>query len=97
MRPFHQVHVCVEHVFAALKGRFQSLCELHLQIHLLKDLRITVYWVQCCLILHNMMIRFEEKLQLQSTESWAIQEDVDKGGVGQVAVQVEEGTPGQHF
>jgi len=44
-----------------------------------------------------MMIRFEEKLQLQSTESWAIQEDVDKGGVGQVAVQVEEGTPGQHF
>jgi len=43
------------------------------------------------------MIRFEEKLQLQSTESWAIQEDVDKGGVGQVAVQVEEGTPGQHF
>ena len=44
-----------------------------------------------------MMIRFEEKLPLQSTESCAIQEDVDKRGVGQVAVQVEEGTPGQHF
>lgn len=44
-----------------------------------------------------MTIRFEEKLQLRSTESWAIQEDVDEGEVGQVAVQVEEGTPGQCF
>jgi len=46
-----------------------------------------------------MIIRFEERLQLESMTSWAVGEDPDGGemNAGQVAVQVEEGTPGQHF
>ncbi|KIK81689.1 hypothetical protein PAXRUDRAFT_155492, partial [Paxillus rubicundulus Ve08.2h10] len=50
------VHTHVEHAFAALKGHFQSLCGLCLQMKMEDNLYITVYWVECCLILHNMII-----------------------------------------
>ncbi|KIK73221.1 hypothetical protein PAXRUDRAFT_68297, partial [Paxillus rubicundulus Ve08.2h10] len=50
-----------EHAFGALKGRFQSLRELRHSIHSAKDVQYTVNWVICCLILHNMIIRFEER------------------------------------
>lgn len=51
----------VEHAFAALKGRFQSLCELRLQIRKNEDLHVATYWITCCMILHNMIIHFEEQ------------------------------------
>ncbi|KIK80355.1 hypothetical protein PAXRUDRAFT_766157 [Paxillus rubicundulus Ve08.2h10] len=51
-----KVRIHVEHAFAALKGCFQSLCELCLWMKMEDDLYITVYWVECCLILHNMII-----------------------------------------
>ncbi|KIN99226.1 hypothetical protein M404DRAFT_114857, partial [Pisolithus tinctorius Marx 270] len=56
------VHVHVEHAFAALKGRFQSLHELHLKIWNERDVKVAVYWVMCCIILHNMVIHFEEEM-----------------------------------
>ncbi|KIO15074.1 hypothetical protein M404DRAFT_95645, partial [Pisolithus tinctorius Marx 270] len=56
------VRVRVEHAFAALKGRFQSLHELRLKIRNERDVKVTVYWVMCCIILHNMVIRFEEEM-----------------------------------
>lgn len=36
-----------------LKGTFQSLKELRIQIEL-------ILWVRCCIILHNLIIRIEE-------------------------------------
>jgi hypothetical protein len=68
---FMQVHVCVEHVFAALKGHFQSLIELRHPIQDQRDLQTTLHWVRCCLILHNMIICFEENHN-KSTLVWAI-------------------------
>jgi len=50
----------VEHAFAALKGRFQSLQDLRQNINSADDLQAAVHWIQYCLILHNMIIRFEE-------------------------------------
>jgi len=46
-----------------------------------------------------MMIRFEERLQLESMTSWAVGENPDGGemNAGRVTVEVEEGTPGQCF
>ena len=51
----------VEHAFAALKGHFQSLRELRLRIRTNNDLHVTSYWITCCIILHNMVIHFEER------------------------------------
>ncbi|KAF8545964.1 hypothetical protein OG21DRAFT_1479735 [Imleria badia] len=70
-RPWCVVCVCVEHAFAALKGRFQSLQELHIRIQSPGDMTYTVHWVQCCIILHNMIIQFEEVLGEESTVEWA--------------------------
>ncbi|KIK23916.1 hypothetical protein PISMIDRAFT_41300, partial [Pisolithus microcarpus 441] len=74
-----KVRVRVEHAFAALKGRFQSLRELRLHMNSLRDIRIAVHWVQCCIILHNMIIRFEERLG-DSTMEWARMEGEECGG-----------------
>ncbi|KIN96004.1 hypothetical protein M404DRAFT_52832, partial [Pisolithus tinctorius Marx 270] len=49
----------VEHAFAALKGCFQSLQELWLKVNKDSDLHVTMYWIMCCMILHNMVICFE--------------------------------------
>ncbi|KIM56198.1 hypothetical protein SCLCIDRAFT_88248, partial [Scleroderma citrinum Foug A] len=68
------VWVCMEHAFTALKGQFQSLHELCLQIRTEQDLQIVVYWVECCLILHNMIICFESTLGVESTAGWAMNE-----------------------
>ncbi|KIJ61941.1 hypothetical protein HYDPIDRAFT_77016, partial [Hydnomerulius pinastri MD-312] len=72
-RYLSKVRVRVEHAFGALKGRFQSLRELRLQMRTMKDMKIAVHWVQCCIILHNMIIRFEERLGI-STTAWAVRE-----------------------
>ncbi|KAG2051184.1 hypothetical protein BDR06DRAFT_854299, partial [Suillus hirtellus] len=55
-----RVRVRVEHAFAALKNRFQSLREIRLPLQHDRHLAYISYWVQCCLILHNMVIQFEE-------------------------------------
>ncbi|KIK86887.1 hypothetical protein PAXRUDRAFT_152516, partial [Paxillus rubicundulus Ve08.2h10] len=68
----------VEHAFAALKGWFQSLCELHLQMQTEGDLHIHIvgYWVESCLILHDMVVWFEEQHcdEMDWTTQWAISE-----------------------
>ncbi|KIK74613.1 hypothetical protein PAXRUDRAFT_94559, partial [Paxillus rubicundulus Ve08.2h10] len=55
------IHVWVEHTFAALKGCFQSLQELRHPIQDEEELQYVIHWVNCCLILHNMVIQFEER------------------------------------
>ncbi|KIK94030.1 hypothetical protein PAXRUDRAFT_90392, partial [Paxillus rubicundulus Ve08.2h10] len=55
------IHVRVEHAFAALKGHFQSLRELHHLVRNEKELQYVIHWVNSCLILHNMIIRGEER------------------------------------
>ena len=94
-----QIHICVEHAFAALKGRFQSLRELCLRIRSQDDLKYAVHWVQCCIILHNMIIRFEEKLGKETSTNWARKEaqEVDQVNDPPVVVEIPAATAGQHF
>jgi len=93
--------VRVEHTFAALKGHFQSLCELQLRLKKEDDLHVAIYWIMCCMILHNMVVHFEDKRREESGErgtmDWAIgeaggsDEDTDDGN------EEGGGTQGQQF
>lgn len=98
----------VEHAFAALKGRFQSLRELRLNIHTERELQIAVHWIMCCIILHNMIIRFEahhrqQNAKFRRSQRWAerearefaAQEMEDPDGDEVVGDRSYEGTPGQ--
>ncbi|KIK11569.1 hypothetical protein PISMIDRAFT_122415 [Pisolithus microcarpus 441] len=93
-----KVRVRVEHAFATLKGRFQSLRELRLHMSKDNDLHIAAYWITTCIILHNMIIRFEERLGEETTQ-WAIGEAEgwdDEGGDDGGGEQGDR-TQGQHF
>ncbi|KIK15950.1 hypothetical protein PISMIDRAFT_114272, partial [Pisolithus microcarpus 441] len=58
----------VEHAFATLKGCFQSLRELRLHMSKDNNLHIAAYWITVCIILHNMIIHFEERLGEETTQ-----------------------------
>jgi hypothetical protein len=61
----------MEHVFVALKGHFQSLHRLQLVMHTQENVKVVMHWIQCCLILHNMILQFEEELGIEKTTNWA--------------------------
>ncbi|KIK14353.1 hypothetical protein PISMIDRAFT_83149, partial [Pisolithus microcarpus 441] len=66
------IRVRVEHAFAALKGRFQSLRELRHPVQNAEQLQYITHWVNCCLILHNMIIHIEGRLYGNSKSiEWA--------------------------
>ncbi|KIK17514.1 hypothetical protein PISMIDRAFT_111276 [Pisolithus microcarpus 441] len=93
-----KVCVQVEHAFAALKGRFQSLQELRLQIRSKQDLYVAIYWVECCLILHNMIVHFETgKRGEASMMDWALREGLqfERQNEENVVVGEVSGSPGQ--
>ena len=82
----------------ALKGQFQSLQELQIHIQTVENMKYVVHWVQCCLILHNIIIHFKSMLGWPSLVPWAQQEaqDLDRDHEN-VVVQVPIGSPGQLF
>ncbi|KAG2346325.1 hypothetical protein BDR05DRAFT_858502, partial [Suillus weaverae] len=107
---YHLSKICVrvEHTFAALKGRFQSLQELRFRIQKENDLEFCVQWIKCCIILHNMIIHFKthhckQDGTYESTLKWARQEGQDfipqdvegPDGNDVVCDRSYEGTPGQ--
>ena len=62
------VQVRAEHAISLLKGRFQSLCELHIQIGTSKLHLWVIFWVHCCIILHNLIIQFEDESNSPDTK-----------------------------
>ena len=96
----HSPKVCiwVEHAFAALKGHFQSLRELRLVMRTQENVKIRMHWIQCCIILHNMIIQFKEVLGIEKAMGWARREGMEPYHLAApVVVDVPDGTPGQAF
>ena len=94
-----QVHS--EHFYAALKGRFQSLRDLRVQIQNNEDLQYANAWIRSCLILHNLIIDFEEQLGIApSATGFAAEypsEDEDEEGWEEDEVKdIEEDEQAQH-
>ncbi|KIK14157.1 hypothetical protein PISMIDRAFT_117530 [Pisolithus microcarpus 441] len=95
-----KICVRVEHAFAALKGRFQSLHELWLKVTKDEDLHVAIYWIMCCMILHNMITYFVSNRsdEVEESTSWAIREV--EGWDENVVDEIREertGTHGQRF
>ena len=98
MKTQPQVHMCVQHAFATLKGRFQSLWELHIHIQLQDDRMYAIHWVQCCIVLRNMIVCFEERLGKESTMGWVQEKARDlPRDLGPVVMEGPNGTLGQCF
>lgn len=55
-----QVCIRAEHSIGLLKGRFQALRELRVQIHSHRRHLWTITLIRCCLILHNLILRIED-------------------------------------
>jgi hypothetical protein len=53
------IRVRTEHAISLLKGRFQSLHELRIQIGSHNHHMRAIIWIRCCIILHNLIIQFE--------------------------------------
>ncbi|KIK23176.1 hypothetical protein PISMIDRAFT_100908, partial [Pisolithus microcarpus 441] len=75
-----KIHVHSEHFYGLLKGHFQSLQEMHFQIQNQQDLDFANMWIQCCLILHNLILKIEEDLGMVSSNLKYIEEAAALGG-----------------
>ena len=58
---YHLLKICihVEHAIGLLKGRYQSLFELRIQIYMHEKHLWAVMWIRCCIILHNLVLQIE--------------------------------------
>jgi hypothetical protein len=63
---YFEVRICSEHTIGLLKGTFQSLKELRIQISDKKKHLELILWVRCCIILHNLIIQIEEGTGIDS-------------------------------
>lgn len=57
----HLSHICIQskHAIGYLKGWFQSLKELHVQITNQKSHKFATYWVACCIRVHSFTMACE--------------------------------------
>jgi hypothetical protein len=46
-------------VIGLLKGRFQSLFQLRIQVYTHEKHLWAIMWIRCCIILHNLILRIE--------------------------------------
>lgn len=54
-----QIRIRVEHAIGLLKGTFQSLKEIRIQLVNSKRHMIIIIWARVCIVLHNLIIRIE--------------------------------------
>jgi hypothetical protein len=58
----------IEHVNGLLKGRFQSLKGIRIQIKKKEDFKNFVDWIVACLVLHNMFLRYNDSWEDEDNE-----------------------------
>jgi hypothetical protein len=54
-----QIRIHIEHTMGLLKGTFQSLKEIRIQLINTKCHMIIIMWACVCIVLHNLIIRIE--------------------------------------
>ncbi|KAL4065017.1 hypothetical protein V8B97DRAFT_1919817 [Scleroderma yunnanense] len=63
------------------------------------DIKVVVYWVMCCIISHNMIIRFEEEMgnTIEPSSVWAVEEGMNQQDGDMDTVAEAVGTPSQFW
>jgi DDE superfamily endonuclease len=106
-----QIRIRVEHTIGLLKGTFQSLKEIRIQLLDNKRHKIIIMWARVCIILHNLIIRiegddFDEEWREAISRAGSSDDDdmdeddgLDNAGLEDVLEQAERRleTPGQRF
>ena len=54
-----QIRIQVEHTIGLLKGTFQSLKEIQIQLINTKPHMVIIIWAHICIVLHNLIISIE--------------------------------------
>jgi hypothetical protein len=54
-----KIRIRVEHTIGMLKGTFQSLKEIRIQLVNTKRHMVIIMWARVCIVLHNLIIRIE--------------------------------------
>lgn len=81
-----RIRIRSEHTIGLLKGRFQSLRELRIQISSRKRHLWAIIWIRCCIILHNLIIIFEGN---DNDSSW--RRKLTRLGLGQSLTSEDDG------
>jgi hypothetical protein len=102
-----QIRIRVEHTIGLLKGTFQSLKEIRIQLVDTKRHMIIIMWARVCIVLHNLIIRIEGdnfdgewRSSLVTAGSESEHGDADEDdGTGDALEQARRRleTPGQRF
>ena len=79
-----RIRIKSEHAIDYLKGRFQSLKELRIQIHGPEDVTFAMAWVNACIVLHSFYLDDELEVQRDWLENGVrfereLREDRDPG------------------
>jgi DDE superfamily endonuclease len=88
-----RIRIRSEHTIGLLKGRFQSLHELRIQIGSRERHLWAIIWIRCCFILHNLIIKIEGN---NNDDSWM--EELMQAGLDPMRLDPdEEGWPAPAF
>jgi DDE superfamily endonuclease len=77
-----QIRIRVEHTMGLLKGTFQSLKEIRIQLTDSRRHMIIIMWARVCIVLHNLIIRIEGDNFDKKWRDGLMQEGLDSGHGG---------------
>jgi hypothetical protein len=89
---FSRARVCIEHVNGILKARWMSLKGIRIQVKEKGDFKKVCNHVEVCLILHNLMIEFNDEWD----EDIEVEDD-EAGNVDHLIEEEEEEMSGQEL
>jgi len=86
-----QIRIRVEHTMGLLKGTFQSLKEIRIQLTNTKRHMIIIMWARVCIVLHNLIIRIEGDNFDEKWRDGLVQAGLDHGHGALLDEEVEPG------
>lgn len=79
---FSRARVCIEHVNGLVKARWMSLKGIRIQVKQKRDFKRVCHHVEVCLILHNLMIDFDddwdEDIEVEEEEAGNVDHLIDE-------------------